>query len=294
MAAARSRAPSLRKVEEPGEGSARFRADGGEWFEVIPDVRPMSTEAEDAIADVRSLEPPFDAAVGGNTAQLIDTKSAIFSMTPWAGLWIAVATFVLLFLMFGSFLVPLKAIVLNTLSLTATFGAMVWIFQEGNLASVFDFTPTGTTDASMPILMFAIAFGLSMDYEVFLLSRVKEEYDRTGDNHQAIVRGLAKTGRIVTAAALVLSITFFAFATGGITFMKLFGLGLAIAVLVDAFVVRATLVPALMQLAGSANWWAPAWARRVHARFGLNESGGHSPPADPSDPSAQKELEPIS
>jgi putative drug exporter of the RND superfamily len=268
-------------VEEATPASARFATDGGEWFEVIPAVRPMSGEAESAIGDIRDLDPPFEAAVGGATAQLVDTKSAISSLAPWAGAWIAIATFVLLFLMFGSFLVPLKAIVLNTLSLTATFGAMVWVFQEGHLSGVLDFTPTGMTDASMPILMFAIAFGLSMDYEVFLLSRVKEEHDRTGDNHQSIVRGLAKTGRIVTAAALVLSITFFAFATGGITFMKLFGLGLAIAVLVDAFVVRATLVPALMQMAGEANWWAPAWARRIHARFGLSESADHDEP-DPS------------
>jgi putative drug exporter of the RND superfamily len=197
-----------------------------------------------------------------------------------AGLWIALATFVLLFLMFGSFLVPLKAIVLNTLSLTATFGAMVWIFQDGNLSGVLGFTATGFTDTSMPMLMFVVAFGLSMDYEVFLLARIKEEYDRTGDNHTAIVTGLAKTGRIVTAAALVLSITFFAFATSGVTFMKMFGLGLGIAVLVDAFVVRATLVPALMKLAGAANWWAPAWARRLHARVGLDETGG-SPPTTP-------------
>ncbi len=259
--------------------SAQFAAEIGTWMSVIPEDHPMSTEAQNAVAEIRSIATPLDAAVAGETAQLIDTKAAIFSVAPWAGAWIAAATFVLLFLMFGSFLVPLKAIVLNTLSLTATFGAMVWIFQDGNLSGLLDFTATGLTDVSMPILMFAIAFGLSMDYEVFLLARMKEEYDRTGDNRAAIVAGLAKTGRIVTAAALVLSVTFFAFASGGITFMKLFGLGLGIAVLVDAFLVRATLVPALMQMAGSANWWAPAWARRLHDRFGIDEHA-----ADPRSP----------
>jgi len=262
------------RVSGPTPESARYEADAGQWFEVAPSVMPMSAEAEDLVHDVRDIAAPFEAFVGGSTAQLVDTKKAIFAVAPWAGLWIAAATFVLLFLMFGSFLVPLKAIVLNTLSLTATFGAMVWIFQDGNLSGALRFTPTGLTDVSMPLLMFAVAFGLSMDYEVFLLARIKEEYDRTGDNHTAIVTGLAKTGRIVTAAALVLSITFFAFATSGVTFMKMFGLGLGIAVLVDAFVIRATLVPALMKLAGAANWWAPAWARRLHARVGLDESGG--------------------
>ncbi len=242
------------------------------WFEVVPTFQEMSVEAESIVNEIRDIDAGFETSVAGRTAQLIDTKAAIFSMAPIAAGWIVLATFVLLFLMFGSFLVPLKAIVLNTLSLSATFGAMVWIFQEGNLSGILGFTPTGLTDVSMPILMFAVAFGLSMDYEVFLLSRIKEEYDRTGDNDQAIVAGLSKTGSIVTAAALVLSVTFFAFATSGITFMMLFGLGLGIAVLADAFIVRATLVPALMKLAGDANWWAPSWARSIHERFGIRES----------------------
>ncbi|MFY1633268.1 MMPL family transporter [Solwaraspora sp. WMMB335] len=277
-----------RSVGGPAPQAQRYLAGDGEWFEVVPSVAPMSARAEDLVHELRALDPPFEVYVGGSTAQLVDTKSAIFSLAPWAGLWIAVATFVLLFLMFGSVLVPVKAILLNTLSLTATFGAMVWIFQEGNLAGVLGFTATGLTDTAMVILMFAIAFGLSMDYEVFLLARIKEEYDRTGDNHRAIVTGLARTGRIVTAAALVLSITFFAFASSGVTFMKMLGLGLAIAVLVDAFVIRAALVPALMRLAGAANWWAPAWARRLHARIGIDESAALP---DPVRPDSQPEHE---
>jgi RND superfamily putative drug exporter len=261
------------RVSGPTPDSGRYVADAGEWFEVVPSVMPMSSQAEVLVHGLRELDPPFEALVGGSTAQLVDTKAAIVSVAPWAALWIALATFALLFLMFGSFLVPLKAIVLNTLNLTAMLGVMVWIFQDGNLSGLLAFTATGLTDTSMPLLMFAVAFGLSMDYEVFLLARMKEEYDRTGDNHASIVTGLAKTGRIVTAAALVLSITFFAFAASGITYMKMFGVGLGIAVLIDAFIVRATLVPALMKLAGSANWWAPAWARRLHARVGLDETG---------------------
>ena len=163
---------------------------------------------------------------------------------------IGVSTFVLLFLMFGSVLVPAKALILNLLSLTATFGAMVWIFQEGNGSGFLDFTATGTLDTTTPILMFCIAFGLSMDYEVFLLSRIKEEYDRTGDNEHSVATGLEKTGRIVTAAAALLAVTFLAFATSGVSFIKLFGIGLALAVLMDATIVRALLVPAFMKLAG--------------------------------------------
>jgi RND superfamily putative drug exporter len=173
--------------------------------------------------------------------------------------------------MFGSVLVPIKAMLLNILSLTATFGAMVWVFQNGHLHGLLNFTPTGLTDTSEPILMFCIAFGLSMDYEVFLLSRIKEEYDRTGDNEASVARGLARTGRIVTAAAVLLSVTFFAFATSDVTFIKMFGVGLGMAVLVDAFVIRATLVPALMKLAGRANWWAPRPLAALYRRFGISE-----------------------
>ncbi|WP_396024812.1 MMPL family transporter [Actinomadura sp. 9N215] len=282
-----------RQVAGPTAQSARYAAESGQWFEVVPTAMPMSQDAQDLVHDLRALDPPFEALVGGSTADLVDTKHAIFSVAPWAGLWIALATLVLLFLMFGSFLVPVKAIALNTLNLTAMLGAMVWIFQDGNLSGTLGFTATGLTDTAMPLLMFAVAFGLSMDYEVFLLARIKEEYDRTGDNRTAIVTGLAKTGRIVTAAALVLSITFFAFATSGVTFMKMFGLGLGIAVLIDAFIVRATLVPALMKLAGNANWWAPTWARHLHTRIGMDETAPPSPTTEPSEPpSPRKELTP--
>ena len=236
---------------------------------------------ERLVRDIRGLDTDDgDVLVGGPAAELVDTKASIVERLPLAIGLIVVATFVLLFLLAGSVLVPIKALVLNVLSLTATFGAMVWIFQDGHLGGWLGFTATGAVDTSMPILMFCIAFGLSMDYEVFLLSRIKEEHDRTGDNDHAVALGLERTGRIVTAAALLLSVTFFAFGTSGVSFIKMFGIGLGIAVLIDAFVIRGTLVPAFMKLAGEANWWAPAPLRRLHDRFGVQDASGVTQPAE--------------
>ncbi len=263
-------------VLPPGERAAQFTADGATWLSVVPSVEPLSPEAETLVEDVRAAEAPFPIQVGGRSAELVDLKDSLFNRMPLAIALIALATFVLLFLMFGSVVVPLKALVINVLSLTATFGAMVWIFQDGHLSGLLDFTATGTLDTNTPILMFCIAFGLSMDYEVFLLSRIKEEYDHTHDNTASVAIGLERTGRIVTAAALLISVIFLAFATSSITFIKLFGIGLALAVLVDAFVIRATLVPAFMRLAGTANWWAPRPLRRLYDRIGMRE--GEQPP----------------
>jgi putative drug exporter of the RND superfamily len=247
-------------------------ADAGSWLTVVPSVALVSSEGEDLVHAIRDIDAPFDFGVEGDAAELVDTKAAIYDRLPLALTIIGITTFVLLFAVFGSLLVPVKAIVVNLLSLSATFGAMVWIFQEGHLSGVLDFTPTGQLDVAMPILMFCIAFGLSMDYEVFLLSRIKEEHDRTGDNTQAVALGLAKTGRLITAAALVLAITFAAFITSGMSFMKLMGLGLALAIIIDATIVRALLVPAVMRLAGEANWWAPRPLRRLHRRWGIREA----------------------
>ncbi len=246
----------------------------GTWLSVVPSIEPISAEGERLIDAVRALDAGNSMGrtlVGGVSAELVDTKAAIADRLPAAGAWIAVTTLVLLFLMTGSVIVPLKAIVINLLSLTATFGAMVWIFQDGNGSDLLNFTPTGTLDVTTPILMFCIAFGLSMDYEVFLLSRIKECYDRTKDNVASVALGLEQTGRLVTAAAALLAVTFLAFATSGITFIKLFGLGLAIAVIMDAAIVRSLLVPALMRLAGDLNWWAPSPMRRFHQKYGLHE-----------------------
>jgi RND superfamily putative drug exporter len=253
----------------------RFQADGvaGTWVSVVPSVEPVSAEGEALVEEIRARPAPGgEAFVGGTSAQLVDEKIGIADRIPFAVAIIIVATFVLLFLMFGSVLVPIKALVLNTLSLTATFGAMVWIFQDGNLSGFLDFTATGMLDTTTPVLMFCVAFGLSMDYEVFLLSRIKEEYDRTGDNTRAVVTGLARTGRIITAAALLISVVLLSFAASSVSFIKLFGIGLTLAVLMDATIVRATLVPAFMKLAGTANWWAPAPMRRLYERVGLSEA----------------------
>ena len=166
-------------------------ADAGSWLTVVPSVALVSSDGEHLVEDIRAIGAPFEFGVEGDAAELVDTKAAIYDRLPLALAIIGITTFVLLFAAFGSLLVPVKAIVVNLLSLTATFGAMVWIFQEGHLSGVLDFTATGQLDVAMPILMFCIAFGLSMDYEVFLLSRIKEEHDRTGDNTQAVAAGLA-------------------------------------------------------------------------------------------------------
>jgi RND superfamily putative drug exporter len=264
-------------VFPPGAVSERFEGDAGTWFSVVPAVEPISPEGEQLVTDLRDVEGPTDLLVGGGSASLVDSKSAILDRLPLAAGIVVLATFVLLFLAFGSVVVPAKAIVLNILSLTATFGAMVWIFQEGNGSGLLDFTATGALDTSTPILMFCIAFGLSMDYEVFLLSRIKEEHDRTGDNARSVAAGLERTGRLVTAASGLLAITFVAFSTSGISFIKLFGVGLALAVIMDATIIRGLLVPAFMRLAGEANWWAPAPLRRLHRKVGLSESAPDRP-----------------
>ena len=261
------------QVVPASPASVRFASPQGTWLSVVPSGEPVSAEGERMVKSVRSTPAPFPVKVGGSSAQLVDSKESILSRIPLAGGLIALVTFTLLFLMFGSVVVPLKAIVLNLLSLTATFGAMVWIFQDGHLSGLLGFTPTGDIAISTPILMFCIAFGLSMDYEVFLLSRIKEEHDRTGDNEAAVAAGLERTGRIVTAAAALLAVVFVAMGTSQVSFIKLFGIGLTMAVLMDATLIRALLVPAFMRLAGEANWWAPAPLRRIHESFGLSESG---------------------
>ncbi len=272
------------QVAPPNEASGRFASPAGTWFSVVPSVEPLSADGEALVHHVRALDAPFPVEVAGPSAELVDSKASILGRLPLAAGIIALITFVVLFLMFGSVLVPIKAIVLNLLSLSATFGAMVWIFQDGHLAELLNFTPTGDIAISTPILMFCIAFGLSMDYEVFLLSRIKEEYDRTGDNRQAVAVGLERTGRIVTAAAALLAIVFIAMGTSSVSFIKLFGIGLTMAVLVDATLIRAALVPAFMRLAGDANWWAPAPLRRIYERWGFSD-------ADPEPEVGDRELE---
>ena len=235
---------------------------------------PLSAQARQIVQRVRGIAPPAGAKVyvGGQSAQLVDELSSLSATVPWMAAVMAAATFVLLFLAFGSVLLPVKAIVMNLLSLSATFGVVVWIFQEGHLSGLLHFAPTGTLDPTMPILMLAIIFGLSTDYEVFLLSRIRERYDVTGDNAGAVASGLQRTGGVITSAALLLVIVVGAFSASGITFIKLMGVGMIVALIVDASIVRVMLVPATMRLLGRANWWAPGALGRLYARYGIRES----------------------
>jgi len=234
---------------------------------------PVSSAARHIVTQIRALAPPAGATVlvGGTTAGLVDELASLGSVLPWMALLVCMSTFVLLFLAFGSVVLPVKAIVMNVLSLGATFGVVVWIFQWGHLSGLLRFTPTGSLDPTMPILMAAVIFGLSMDYEVFLLSRIRERYDQTGDNTVAVAAGLQRTGGVITSLALLLIIVVAAFSASGITFIKLMGVGMIVALLVDASVVRVLLVPATMRLLGRANWWAPRPLRHLYARYGFKE-----------------------
>jgi uncharacterized membrane protein YdfJ with MMPL/SSD domain len=238
-----------------------------------------SSSARALVGQVRAVAPPTGAHVyvGGATAALVDLLASLGATLPWMALAVTITTFLLLFLAFGSVVLPIKAIVMNVFSLSATFGAIVWIFQEGHLSGLLRFTPTGTIDPTMPILMLAIIFGLSMDYEVFLLSRIRERYDLTGDNPAAVAGGLQSTGGIITSLAFLLVIVIGAFSASGITFIKLMGVGMIIALVVDATVIRVLLVPATMRLLGRANWWAPSPLRRLYGRYGIREEAPATP-----------------
>ena len=234
-----------------------------------------STQARTIVGQVRSVAPPPGATAytGGQTAELADTLSSLGRTLPWMALLVALATFVLLFLAFGSVVLPVESIVMNILSLSAMYGVVTWIFQDGHLSGLLQFTPNGTISPTIPILMFAIMFGLSTDYQVFLLSRIRERYDATGDNTAAVASGLQRTGGVITSAALLLVIVIGAFSASSITFIKLMGIGMIVALVLDATLVRVLLVPATMRLLGNANWWAPGPLRRLYARYGIREVG---------------------
>jgi trehalose monomycolate/heme transporter len=283
-----------RLARVPGVTGATVTATRGDSAMIA--VRYAGTSAspvgQRVVADIRALPAPPGATVlvGGSAAQLHDLLDSLRTRLPWMALLVAGMTIVLLFLAFGSVVLPLKAIAMNVVSIGASFGAVVWVFQDGHLAGLLGFTPTGYLEATQLVLMLAILFGLSTDYEVFLLSRIREEWDRTGDNVAAVSAGLRRTGRIITSAALLLVVVIGGFATGGITFIKMIGLGMIVALVVDATVVRALLVPATMRLLGRANWWAPGGLRRVYARYGLRES--HEP-AGLDAMASEGELEPV-
>ena len=230
---------------------------------VVPRHSPTADETKALVSDIRSNPPGGDMTVlvTGVTADQEDSVSSMYSDFPRVIVYVVIVTYVALLLLFRSVVLPLKAVVLNALSILASFGALVFVFQQGNFEGLLGFTAEGTTEATVPILVFAVVFGLSMDYEVFLLSRVKEEYDRTGDNTRAVAVGMERSGRIITSAAAILILVSAGFATGDILIIKALGLGTAIAVLVDSTIVRALLVPALMRVMSRLNWWAPRWIR---------------------------------
>jgi RND superfamily putative drug exporter len=242
---------------------------------VVGAADPRSDASKNLVRTVRALPGPGGVRVyvGGDTAELIDTTHAIGTRLPLAALLIMLTTFLVLFLFTGSVVQPLRSLVLNGVTLAATAGLMVWIFQEGHLSGLLHFTAL-PLDTSMLVLLFCIAFGLSMDYEVIVLSRIKELHDQGRDNRTAVTDGLTRSGRIVTTAASLIAVAFFANATATVSFLQLFGIGAGLAVLIDATLVRAVLVPAAQRILGRAAWYAPAPLRRIQARVGLTEAGG--------------------
>jgi RND superfamily putative drug exporter len=234
----------------------------------------VSEASQTTVKQIRDLEAPAGATVlvGGATADFVDLQSSLVRHLPIVLAIIVVATLVILFLMTGSVILPIKSLLMNFLNLTAVFGLLVLIFQDGRLEGFLDYSSPGAIEQTMPILLFAVAFGLSTDYAVFLLSRIKEARDNGASDSECVAIGLERTGRIVTAAALLFAVAMFAFATSQIIFIKENGVGTALAVLIDASIVRALLVPSLMELLGKWNWWAPKPLRRLHERFGISET----------------------
>lgn len=245
-----------------------------DWVRInaIADIETRSPEGLDLIVSLRSIKTELDEVlIGGGAAFYTDSQQGIEGALPIAAIWVFITTFIILFLFTGSVLIPLKAIVLNVLSLGATLGLVSWIFQNGELQWLLgEYSVTGTIDTSSVVMIALVAFGLSMDYELFLLSRIKEQHDAGYNTVNSVALGLQRSGRIITAAALILAVTFGAFASSGVSIMKMLGLGIAFAILLDATVVRGLLVPAIMRLMGSANWWAPKWMKRIHEKIGLS------------------------
>jgi len=262
-------------VQEALAGSVSERVS---VLRVYPDEGPGSDSARELVAAVRNHNFGIsgEVLVTGQTAYDVDVIALIAADAPKAIGFIMVATYIVLFLLLGSILLPLKAVLMNLLSISASYGALVWIFQEGHFSDLLNFTP-GPVETTIPVLMFCILFGLSMDYEVLLLSRVKEEYERSGDNTHAVAVSLERTGRLITSAAIIMAGVFFSFGLADTVIIKAIGIGMGIAVALDATVVRALLVPAAMRLMGRWNWWAPAPLARLHNRLGFAERTAHEP-----------------
>jgi RND superfamily putative drug exporter len=263
-----ARVPGIAKVNPPQRLS-----DGVTQLDAVSANPYISETSRDTVEKIRALPDPRGAGVlvTGQTASFLDFQDSLVEHLPLALAIVIGATLLILFLMTGSAVLPVKALLMNALNLSAVFGLLVLIFQDGRFEGLLDYTSQGALEQTMPILMFAVAFGLSTDYAVFLLSRIKEAHDGGAPNREAVAMGLERTGRIVTAAAVLFAIAIGAFATSEIIFIKQNGVGTALAVLIDATIIRALLVPSLMELLGEWNWWAPRPLRRLHKRFGLRE-----------------------
>ncbi len=249
---------------------------------VAPTQPPLSGASQQLLHDVRALRPPVYLGVAGQTAAYVDLEHSLAAHIPAVLTVIVAATLIVLFLFTGSVVLPIKAVIMNALSLSAVFGILVLIFQDGRLEGLLGYQSQGALDATQPIFLAAVAFGLATDYGVFLLSRIKEARDAGAADSEAVAIGLERTGRIVTAAALLFAVAIGAFATSKLVFIKELGLGAALAVLIDASIIRALLVPSLMELLGKWNWWAPAPLRRLHNRIGLAEHAPSRTAADPA------------
>jgi uncharacterized membrane protein YdfJ with MMPL/SSD domain len=262
-----SRLPTVRAVAAPRYAGQRL------WrVDVTPTGRPLDPSTRGLVEDIRGLDGPVELGVTGQTAEFVDQQHSLAGRLPSAAAILCVTTLALLFAMTGSVVLPVKALVMNVLTLSAAFGLLVMIFQDGRLEKLLGYTSQGALEATQPVLLCAVAFGLSTDYAVFLLSRIKEARDRGLSNRDAVASGLQRTGRIVTAAALLFCVAIGAFATSQIVFIKQVGIGTALAVLIDATLVRALLVPSLMALLGRWNWWAPGPLRRLHGRLRFGEA----------------------
>jgi RND superfamily putative drug exporter len=259
--------PGVRSVDRPQY------AGGSTWvINAVPAGEALSGQSQDAVQGIRDLAAPAPVLVGGSTADFVDNRASIAAHLPAAIAVIAAATIILIFLLTGSLVLALLSIVMNALTLVATMGILAIGFGEGAFESIFGFDSLGGVSLTQPILIAALAFGLSTDYGVFLLSRMKEARDRGLDTNEAIAVGLQHTGRIVTAAAILFVIAIGAFATSQIVIIKELGVGTALAVLLDATIVRMLLVPSLMGVFGRWTWWAPRPLARLHARLGLSEA----------------------
>ncbi len=261
-----SRLDGVASVTEPEQA-------GGYWrIDVVPEADALSSSAKRLVEQVRRTPAGFPVQVTGATAAFLDQQSSLGDSLPLGLVLLTGSTLVILFLMTGSVVLPVKALIMNLLTLSAAFGLLVLIFQDGRLEGLLAFDAQGALESTQPILLFAVAFGLSTDYGVFLLTRIKEARDGGAGDREAVAVGLERTGRIVTYAALLFCIAIGAFATSEVVFIKELGVGTALAVLIDAFLVRALLVPSLMALLGRWNWWAPRPLARLHARFGMREA----------------------